>query len=81
MTTKLTLSVEETVIEKAKIYAKNTGRSLSDLVESYFESLTDDDRTPDQVSSKLGRLLGSVKLPRNFDEKKELHQYFTKKHL
>jgi hypothetical protein len=81
MTTKLTLSVEKTVIEKAKIYAKNTGPSLSDLVESYFESLTEDDRTPAQVSSKLNRLVGSVKLPEKFDEWKELDQYYTKKHL
>ncbi|MEO8762624.1 MAG: DUF6364 family protein, partial [Bacteroidia bacterium] len=31
MTTKLTLTVEKSVIEKAKSYASNTGRSLSEL--------------------------------------------------
>jgi predicted CopG family antitoxin len=32
MTTKLTLTVEEDVIKKAKSYAKQTGRSLSDVI-------------------------------------------------
>ena len=32
MNTKLTLSLEKEVIEKAKIYAKGTGRSLSEMV-------------------------------------------------
>ena len=32
MTTKLTLTVEEEVIKKAKKYAKKTGRSLSELI-------------------------------------------------
>lgn len=33
MTTKLTLTVEESIIIKAKAYAKHTGRSLSELIE------------------------------------------------
>ncbi len=81
MTTKLTLSVEKTVIEKAKEYAKNSGRSLSNLIESYLEGLTMESHTPNKISPKLKRLVGSVKLPNNFDEKKELEQYFKKKHL
>jgi len=44
MTTKLTLTVEEGVIKKAKSYAKQTGRSLSDLVEKYLETVTDEDQ-------------------------------------
>ena len=39
MNTKLTLSLEKEVIEKAKIYAKGTGRSLSEMVENYFRNL------------------------------------------
>ena len=81
MTTKLTLTVEEGVIKKAKSYAKQTGRSLSDLVEKYLETLTDEDQTAKQLSPKLKKLAGSVKLPANFDEKKELTAYFESKHL
>ena len=80
MTTKLTLTVEKSIIERAKIYAKNTGRSLSELIENYLESITD--YNGDQkVSPKLKKIIGAVKLPKNFDEEKELRSYLEKKHL
>jgi len=81
MATKLTLTVDENVIKKAKSYAKQTGRSLSELIEKYLEMLTKDGHEPDQISPKLKNLVGSVKLPKNFDEKKELGSYFESKHL
>ena len=81
MTTKLTLTVEKDVIEKAKIYAQNTGRSLSEIIESYLESIIQENEPTDTISSKLKNLVGSVKLPKNFDEKKELDEYFRKKHV
>ena len=81
MTTKLTLTVEEGVIKKAKSYAKQTGRSLSELIETYLETLTEDHGETLQISPKLKKLVGSVKLPADFDEKKELTAYFERKHL
>ena len=42
MTTKLTLTVEKSVIEKAKKYAKGTQRSLSEMVQKYLESLVEE---------------------------------------
>jgi len=81
MTTKLTLTVEEDVIKKAKSYAKQTGRSLSELIETYLETLTEDHGETVQISPKLKKLVGSVKLPADFDEKKELAAYFERKHL
>lgn len=81
MTTKLTLTVEKTVIEKAKSYAKKTGRSLSDLIEKYLESITSDEKNDKGISPKLKKIVGAVKLPKNFDEEKELRSYLEKKHL
>jgi len=81
MTTKLTLTVEESVIKKAKSYAKHTGRSLSELIENYLDTLTDEHRDTQQISSKLKKLAGSVKLPHDFDEKSALDAYFKIKHL
>ena len=82
MTTKLTLTVEEGVIKKAKLYAKQTGRSLSELIETYLETLTEENYAEtQQISPKLKKLVGSVKLPANFDEKTELASYFESKHL
>jgi hypothetical protein len=80
MTTKLTLTVEKTVIEQAKIYAKKTGRSLSDLIESYLQTIIEGN-SQQKISPKLKKIIGSVKLPKNFDEKKELQSYFENKHL
>jgi len=80
MTTKLTLTVEKSVIEKAKSYAKNTGRSLSDLVESYLEQIVESNNDQ-KISPSLKKIIGSVKLPKNFDEDKELRTYFEEKHL
>jgi hypothetical protein len=81
MTTKLTLTVEEAVIKKAKSYAKQTGRSLSELIEKYLETLTEEHHEAKQISPKLKKLVGSIKLPVDFDEKKELDAYFESKHL
>ena len=40
MDAKLTLSIDKEVARRAKVYAKNKGRSLSDLVENYLRLLT-----------------------------------------
>lgn len=79
MTTKLTLTVEKSTIEKAKYYAKSTGRSLSDLVEKYLETITLENNPT--ISAKLQDIVGAVKLPANFDEKEELRSYYESKHL
>ncbi len=79
MTTKLTLTVEKSTIEKAKSFAKHTGRSLSELVEKYLETITLEEEPV--TSSKLKSIVGAVKLPDNFDEGAELRAYFENKHL
>jgi hypothetical protein len=80
MTTKLTLTVEKTIIDRAKSYAKKTGRSLSELIENYLENITDENYDSD-LSPKLKKLVGSVKLPEDFDEEIELRSSIEKKHL
>lgn len=74
MATKLTLTVEERIIEKAKSYAKQTGRSLSELAGNYLGTLVEENKDLQHVSPKLKKLVGSVKLPDDFDEKKEILQ-------
>ncbi|HPN69853.1 MAG TPA: DUF6364 family protein [Saprospiraceae bacterium] len=80
MTSKLTLTVEKSVIERAKSYAKNTGRSLSEIIETYLTTITNES-TNNDLSPKLKKLVGVVKLPDNFDEKEELRSALEKKHL
>jgi len=81
MTSKLTLTVEKNIIEKAKKYAKNTGRSLSELIENYLESIVEEPQSEYKLSPKLKKIVGKVKLPKDFDEKAELEEYYSKKHL
>jgi hypothetical protein len=81
MTTKLTLTVEKAVIEKAKSFAKHTGRSLSELVENYLETLTEENSSKEGLSPRLQKIAGAIKLPADFDEKKELREYYENKHL
>ena len=72
MNTKLTLSIEEQVIERAKEYAKKQGRSLSNIVEEYLKSIAKQKKS--KVINKLDPLVeelcGSVKIPENksYDE-------------
>jgi Family of unknown function (DUF6364) len=81
MTTKLTLTVESQIIERAKKYAKGTGKSLSEIVESYLDEITSTETATGSLSPKLKKLIGSVKLPVDFDEEKEKRTYLEKKHF
>lgn len=83
MNTKLTLSLEKEVIEKAKIYAKGTGRSLSEMVENYFRSLVDKHHNKDEfddIDPQLKKLIGIIKLPDDFDIKKAREEYYKEKY-
>ena len=80
MNTKLTLNVDKSVIARAKKYAADTGRSLSEIIENYLSNLTESE-PKQKISPKLKKIVGAVKLPKNFDEKKALKNYLEQKHL
>jgi hypothetical protein len=82
MNTKLTLTIEQSVIDKAKKYAKGKGRSLSDIVENYLKVIIKEenakviDQTP--IASSLR---GAFKAPKEFDYKDELSKGLSEKYL
>lgn len=81
MTTKLTLTLDDKVIQRAKRYAKKKGRSVSELVESYFKSITELDKDqPDELTPSVKSLMGSFKAPKNFDYKKILRDEKQRKY-
>jgi len=82
MNTKLTLTIEKVIIEEAKEYAKEKGQSLSDLVENYFKLLTKDERKvkANQLSPRVKRLRGILKVDKSIDYKKTLEEELTKKY-
>ncbi len=82
MNTKLTLTLEKEVIEKAKKYASENGRSLSEMVENYFKLLVREKKVPSlEISNRVKRLQGIVKVDSTFDYKKTLEEEITKRHL
>lgn len=72
MNAKLTLSIEQEVIEQAKKYAKSQGRSLSNVVEEYLKSVGKKYRVNHQneFHPLVEELCGSVKVPKDksYDE-------------
>ncbi len=82
MNTKLTLTIDQSIIVKAKKYAAKKGRSLSDIIENYLRIITEDEQGEDIVlTPTVKSLKGSFKAPKNFDYKKELSKSLTKKYL
>ena len=82
MNTKLTLTIEKSVIEKAKSYARGKGRSLSDLIENYLKMVTKEDTKIDiDIPPIVKSLKGSFKAPKDFDYEKELTNGLIEKYL
>ena len=80
MQTKLTLTVEQLLIEKGKEYARQQGRSLSDLVENYIRLLVKDQPSNITVSPEIEKMHGVISLPEDFDYKESLSSELQKKH-
>jgi hypothetical protein len=80
MTTKLTLTMEDKVIDSAKKYARQKGKSLSDIIENYLKSISTYEIRTKDLSPKVARLKGIIKLPEDFDYKKEIGNALIKKY-
>ena len=82
MNTKLTLTIDQKVIEKAKKYAKDKERSLSNLIENYLMALTkESDSNEIELTPIVKSLKGSFTAPKNFDYKKELANRLSEKYI
>ena len=82
MNTKLTLTIEDSLIKQAKEYAKDKGRSLSDIIENYLKIITKDSEISIEKNTPItNSLKGSFKIPKDFDYKKSMSDRLTEKHL
>jgi polyhydroxyalkanoate synthesis regulator phasin len=80
MTTKFTILVEEETIKRAKKYSAQTGQSLSKIIENYLDSVTLPQQSKTKkFSPRIKRLMGSVKLPKDFDYKKIVEETVKEK--
>lgn len=83
MNTKLTLTIEQEVIKRAKKYAKDNNRSLSGIIENYLKTLTKEKKgKAKKLDPVVKSLKGSFKMPKkDMDYKKELRDRLEKKYL
>ncbi len=83
MNVKLTLTIEESVIEKAKKYAKGKNRSLSDIIENYLKVVAKEipEQQDIEITPIVKSLKGSFNMPENFDYKKEMTNRLIEKYL
>ncbi len=79
MNSKLTLSIEKSVVEKAKSYAKNSKRSLSEIIQTYLEKITSD--VDDYEDQELNSIRGAISLKDDFNLKEDIRRIRIKKHL
>ena len=82
MDKKLTLSLNQTVIEKARTYAKKNKTSLSKMIEAYFDSLTNREMNENeiQITPLVESLCGVIELPKDFDYKDSKAKYLFEKY-
>ena len=82
MNKKLTLSLDNVVIEQAKLYAQTHCESLSQMVENYFRFVTSDTKVKKtKIAPIVQELVGSIKAPDNFDYDKVKSEYLEEKYL
>jgi len=80
MDTKLTLKLDNSIIELAKNYAKNKNTSLSKLIESYLGKLVEPNESY-EITPLVKSLSGVIDLPKNFDYKKEYKTHLLNKYV
>lgn len=82
MDTKLTLKLNQEVIEKAKKYALKKHLSLSKMIENYLNSLTTEKSEGNslEISPFVKSLSSGINLPNDLDYKKEYSDFLSDKY-
>ena len=82
MSTKLTLTIDESIIKRAKKYAKSKENSLSSIIENYLKILVADNTSKEiELTPIVKSLKGSFTFNSDFDYKKELTKRLSDKYL
>ncbi|NEV92894.1 hypothetical protein G3567_01880 [Psychroflexus sp. YR1-1] len=81
MDSKLTLKLNQNVIEKAKVYASKNKMSLSRIIEAYLQSLTSKNDTSEfDISPFVKSIATGTQLPSDIDYKNEYSDYVLEKY-
>jgi len=82
MNTKLTLTIDESIIEKAKMYAKTKENSLSNIIENYLKVLVKENSNDKvELTPIVKSLKSSFSHDYDSDYKKELTKKLSEKYL
>ena len=79
MNSKLTLKLNENVINKAKQYAKENNISLSKMIESYLQAVTLNKRNDVKISPLVESLTGVIELEKD-DYRKDYTDFLSQKY-
>jgi macrodomain Ter protein organizer (MatP/YcbG family) len=80
MDTKLTVKLDGNVISRAKIYARKRKTSLSKMIENYLDVVSKPEAGENEISPLVRSLSGVIKLPDNYEYKKEYAEFLTQKY-
>ena len=80
MTRKLTLSINENTIQKAKRISRRRGKSISRMVEEYLNSITEKDEKQESAVDKSKGILKGKVTSKNLNWKKVKAEYLSKKY-
>jgi hypothetical protein len=79
MNTKLTLRLDEELIDKAKRYSKRSGKSISQLVADYFALIESEDDIPGtELTPRVRAMVGALKGATATEE--DYRRHLEKKH-
>lgn len=84
MDTKLTLKLDKDVIEKAKEYASSQKRSLSKIIETFLQSLANQENAKNddeiQISPFVKSMSSGVNIPADLNYKEEYANHLNEKY-
>jgi Family of unknown function (DUF6364) len=80
MMAKLTLSINEKTIEKAKRISRKRGKSISKMVEEYLDSISEKDEKKESAVDKIRKIMKDKISAPQLDWKKVKEERISKKY-
>ena len=80
MNVKLTLSINQKTVERAKRISRQKGKSISKMVEDYLDSVAEKEKKEATAMEKIHSILKGKITNKNVDWKKVKTEYLIKKY-
>lgn len=81
MSSRVTITIDEAVIERAKDYAAEHKISLSKIIEAYLKMLPKQKPPKREITPLVKSLSGVIELPAGMDVKKAYSKHINAKYL